>query len=398
MATETRVPDGLLTQTNLNGSLTSINVDDSTWLTASSNNADSIVIVSFPTPSGNPTGAQNFTVKYRVTANARTVRFDAYLLENGTRINGGTAIDSWTSTSTAGATREVAWNASLLGTADGSLVELEVYATRSGGSPSARTAGEFQFIDWDINYSVPPTALLADDVQSTSEVTTPSLTEIDSNNELLAEDVQSTTEVATTVIGQTHNVLANDVQSLTEVTTSTLGQEHGLLSVFVQSSSELTTPALSEASTVDDLLSEDVQSTSEVSTAVVGQRHELLSTSVSSTTEVTTATLAGTHTLVNASVQSSSELTIPLLSSISSVDSLFANSVQSLSEALTSLLSQDHNLSVISVQSNSTLSSPGQYSQIGTIEGFSSVTIPFSTGRTYYTRNNGYYLISVSSF
>lgn len=157
MATETLVPDALLTSTNLSGGLSAIDTDDTTWLTADSNNANSICIVSFPTPTGNPTtgaGLQNFTVKYRVTANATSTTFDVYLLESGVRLNGGAAIDSWTSTSTTEVTREVSWDASLLGTADGSAVECEAFATKTGGSPAVRTTGEFQFIDWDVDYTV----------------------------------------------------------------------------------------------------------------------------------------------------------------------------------------------------------------------------------------------------
>tara|TARA_R110000822_G_scaffold68587_1_gene166870 strand:- start:4530 stop:5582 length:1053 start_codon:yes stop_codon:yes gene_type:complete len=189
MPSEVKIPDALLTQSNLTGSLTSINLDDTTWLTAANNNTDSIVAVSFPTPTGNPTigvGTQGFTVKYRVTANASSVTFNAYLRESGTRINGGTAIDTWASTSTTEVTRQVLWNANLLSTANGSLVELEVVATKSGGSPSARTTGGFQFIDWDVVYDVGATTFnrtvtgsitsTSNMVRSTNKINTGSIT------------------------------------------------------------------------------------------------------------------------------------------------------------------------------------------------------------------------------
>ena len=143
--------DSLLLQTNLTGSITDIATDDGLWLTATANNVDSLVAVSFPTPANPPTtGAdlQSFTVKYRVTVNANSVTFNAYLRENGTRINGGTAIDTWASTVTTEATQVVTWDSTLLGTSDGSLVEVEVEAIAVGGGPTARTAGEFQFLDW----------------------------------------------------------------------------------------------------------------------------------------------------------------------------------------------------------------------------------------------------------
>jgi len=155
MSSETLVPDGLLVQTNLTGALSAINVDDSTWLTATVNNAASIVRVSFPTPAKNPksgAGLQNFTVKYRVTPNAGLITFTAYLYENGAIRNSGASIDAWASSSAAGATRDIAWDASLLSTADGSQVELHVVTTFVGGGPGSRTTGEFQFIDWDVQH------------------------------------------------------------------------------------------------------------------------------------------------------------------------------------------------------------------------------------------------------
>ena len=143
--------DGLLLQSNLTGALVDIQTDDGLWLTAADNNTDSVVAVSFPTPLNPPiagAGLQSFTVKYRVTANVSSTTFNAYLRENGTRINGGTAIDTWTHSSITEASRSITWNASLLGTANGSLVEVEIVAAATGGSPTSRTTGEFQFIDW----------------------------------------------------------------------------------------------------------------------------------------------------------------------------------------------------------------------------------------------------------
>jgi len=157
MAAETKLPDSIITQTNLSGTLTDITAQDGNWLTASSNNADSVLHVSFPTPTGPPNtgaGLQNFSVQYRVTANGSSVTFNAYLYENGSVLNGGTAIDTWASTSTTGAVREITWDASLLGTSDGSLVEVQIVATKSGGSPSNRTTGEFGYVDWDVDYSL----------------------------------------------------------------------------------------------------------------------------------------------------------------------------------------------------------------------------------------------------
>lgn len=164
MAITTLTADSIVSSSNLT-SPTNVYDDDASWAVATSNNATSVIHVTFPTPSGTPragTGLQNFTVKYRVTTNANTVTFNAYLYENGTIRNGGTAISSWTSTSTTAVTREITWDASLLSTSDGSQVELYVEAIESGGNPSSRTAGEFQYVDWDADYSVPITVTMAD--------------------------------------------------------------------------------------------------------------------------------------------------------------------------------------------------------------------------------------------
>jgi hypothetical protein len=160
MATERQPPDALLVQTNLSGALADIDEDpdtpDGAWLTAISNNADSICVVSFPTPTGNPTvgaGLQEFKFWVRNTANNTAVTWDIYLRESGTRLNGGAAIATGTITSTTGQLKTATWNASLLGTANGSLVEAEFDATKTGGAPSVRTTGEIGAVEWNVDYT-----------------------------------------------------------------------------------------------------------------------------------------------------------------------------------------------------------------------------------------------------
>lgn len=237
--TETLVPDGLLTTTNLTGGLSAIDTDDTTWLVATDNNVDSIVIVSFPTPTGPPNtgvGLQNFTLKYRVTANGSSVTFNAYLRENGTRINGGAAIDTWTSGSTAEVTREIPWDAALLGTADGSLVELEIEAIKSGGSPTARTAGEFQFIDWDVVFTAAEAALIIQDAAHTLVLDNVSASQThtvdidDAANIHMADVITlSQTHILTpTNSGHTHNT---DSLTLSQTHSITImGTRHGVTS------------------------------------------------------------------------------------------------------------------------------------------------------------------------
>jgi len=58
-------------------------------------------------------------------------------------------------------------------------------------------------------------ALLANDIESATEVSQPGL----NLDQLLANDLESASEVTTTAIGVIHNVLANDVESASSVTT-----------------------------------------------------------------------------------------------------------------------------------------------------------------------------------
>jgi hypothetical protein len=161
MATERQAPDALLVQDNLSGALTDIDEDpdspDGLWLAAISNNANSVCVVSFPTPTGNPTvgaGLQEFKWWARLTPNGTACDYDIYLRENGTRRNGGLPIASGSLTSTSGQLLSATWNASLLGTPDGSLVEAELVVTKSGGAPASRTTGEVGAVEWNVVYDV----------------------------------------------------------------------------------------------------------------------------------------------------------------------------------------------------------------------------------------------------
>ena len=46
------------------------------------------------------------------------------------------------------------WNASELGTADGSLVEMKVVGTKAGGSPSNRNSVDIGAVEWNVDYTV----------------------------------------------------------------------------------------------------------------------------------------------------------------------------------------------------------------------------------------------------
>lgn len=84
-------------------------------------------------------------------------------------------------------------------------------------------------------------ALLADDVEVSTEVSTPTLGQV---HVLLADDVQSTAEVSTPTLGQVHVLSADDVEVSAEVSTPSLGQVHVLLADDVEATTEVSSPAL----------------------------------------------------------------------------------------------------------------------------------------------------------
>lgn len=214
-------PNSLLEQSNLTGNLASISGDDASWLSAIDDNTDSIVRVGFPTPVNSPTtgaGIQSFNVKYRVTPNASLTTFTANLFENGTLL---AQIDTWTSASTTEVTRNIVWDASALGVADGSGTEVQIVATKTGGSPTARTTGEFQFIEWvnepdDLDISISATS---DSLSLTSQATSVNIVrEISStlqNLSLLERDAtveEGLIEITATLQSLTLSAINTDVK------------------------------------------------------------------------------------------------------------------------------------------------------------------------------------------
>ncbi len=107
---------------------------------------------------------------------------------------------------------------------------------------------------------------------------------VDTVDDLLANDVQSTSNVTTPAITQVQVLLANDVQSTSNVTAPAVGQKHVLLANDVQSTSNVSAPALVEEDGTNDLLANDVQSTSEISLPAL--THVIASTGPVSSTGV----------------------------------------------------------------------------------------------------------------
>lgn len=216
-------------------------------------------------------------------------------------------------------------------------------------------------------------ALLADDVESASELTSPA---IGQTHVLLADDPESASEVSSPAIGQTHALLADDVESASELSAPTLseanilnatsvestselsspalGQIHALLADDLESASEITAPALSQAHT---LLADDVESSSEVSAPAIGQTHVLLADDTESASEVSAPAIGQIHALLATSVESASEVSAPPLST-EGQDALLAEDVESASEVSTPAITQIHALLADDVESTSELSAP----------------------------------------
>jgi len=159
MATERQSPDVLIVQTNLTGAVTDIDEDPDSpgadWLTYITNNVDTVTRVSFPTPTGNPTvGAdlQEFKIWVRKQNGTGTPTVAISLYENGVLVTELMAATNVTNSS--GEIFSVTWNANLLGTADGSLVELYIYGDAVGGAPSARATVEIGAVEWNVTYDV----------------------------------------------------------------------------------------------------------------------------------------------------------------------------------------------------------------------------------------------------
>ena len=154
-----QVPDTILSQTALTGAVTDIDDDpdspDLNWLIADNNNVNTAVRVSFPTPADSPTvGAslQEFHVQVREfdagQTGTPTARIE--LWENGLLVRAGSEI----SIDGTSQLLSFSWDASELGTANGSLIECNVVGTRAGGSPGVRNSIEVGAIEWNADLTV----------------------------------------------------------------------------------------------------------------------------------------------------------------------------------------------------------------------------------------------------
>lgn len=163
--TERQSPDVLIAQDNLTGTVTDIQDDpdspDTNWLTAISNNVNTVCHVSFPTPTGNPTtgaGLQEFKIWVRkdavggVGAGIPTVMIDLY--ENGSFVANIMAASNVTYST--GQLFSGTWDANLLTNADGSAVECYIFGDAVGGAPNNRVTVGVGAVEWNVDYYIPP--------------------------------------------------------------------------------------------------------------------------------------------------------------------------------------------------------------------------------------------------
>jgi len=167
MATEVQLPDAILESSGWD-TIDITDIDEGTsspdglWGLVAGTNNTTVVRVSFPTPTGNPTvgtDLQEFRAWVRKTNHSTNPTGAIELYENGSLVaslTSGIAISSTTGQILTGS-----WNASLLGTADGSLVECRLVGSPGGGSPSNRASMEVGAVQWGVNYTpgagpVPP--------------------------------------------------------------------------------------------------------------------------------------------------------------------------------------------------------------------------------------------------
>ena len=190
-------------------------------------------------------------------------------------------VDTWTGVSN---DNSDATNHIFFGSSDGLSAE-------TGRAVELEVTNTFNFneilgvMSFDVAGGSSADALLADDVESASEVSAPVIGQAHS---LSATSIQAATELTAPTLGQQHALGANDAQSTSEVTAPAIGQAHSLAAASVESSTEVTAPTLSVADTADELTADDVEATSEVTSPAFAQVHALLNVGVTSQSELST--------------------------------------------------------------------------------------------------------------
>ena len=166
MATETLLPNELVSSVNLNVTLADVDEGvsnpDNVWATTSTNNGSTALTLGFPTPTAQLTtgaGLQTFRVRVRKNntgGNNPTVRIR--VLDNG--VNTGTENTFTLANSTTGETLTFTWDATTItdagGNIDGSGVQIAIEQQTGGtGQAAARRFVEIDSADWIADYTPP---------------------------------------------------------------------------------------------------------------------------------------------------------------------------------------------------------------------------------------------------
>lgn len=175
-----------------------------------------------------------------------------------------------------------------------------------------------------------------------------------SSHSLLADDVESDSEVSSPSISQVHDLAPTSVESASEVSSPAITQVHGLTADDVESASEVSSPGLSES---HSLTADDVESASEVTAPSIGQVHAILADDLESASEVGSPSITQAHALTADDVESASEVTAPNLA-VGADHNLLADDIESASEVSAPALAQVHALLAEDIQSASEVSAP----------------------------------------
>lgn len=153
---------------------------------------------------------------------------------------------------------------------------------------------------------------------------------------LLADDVESASEVSSPAVGQAHALNADGVESASGVSAPDVGQVHALTAEDVESATEVSNPVVT-SDTISMLLAEDIESASQVSAPLLTHHSYAVVTwanmavypptivtlsaeDIEAQSEVSSPALSIVYTLTANSIESVSAVSLPKLVSWAEVD------------------------------------------------------------------------------